>query len=114
MAIIFKDLRVSDENRIGEGDVVQFLADLLLHSGGQDCSSDLRLGCREGRFPQYLGRAGEEIQFPVGVDINASSKTQQASVKESEELCRVLEDDLTGKGHGSGEEDLIDGGEKPV
>ena len=69
------DLRVSDEHRVGERDVVQFLADFWLHFGGRDHSSDLELGCRESRFPQYLGRAGEEIKFPVGVDTNASSKT---------------------------------------
>ena len=58
------DLRVSDEHRVGERDVVQFLADLLLHSGGQDCSCDLRLGCREGRFPQYLGTLERRLNFP--------------------------------------------------
>ena len=68
----------------------------------------------QSRFPQYLGKTGEEVEFPVGVDINASSKALQASVKEGEELSRVFEDDLAGEGHGSGEEDLVDGGAKPV
>ena len=86
----------------------------MLQSGGQDRSSDLGLGCREGRYPQYLGRAGEEVELSVGADINSGSKILQASVKEDEKLSRVFEDDLAGEGHGSGEEDLVDSGAKPA
>ena len=58
----------------------------------------------------HLARMVFLIEFPIGVDINTSSKALQATVKEGEEWSRVFEDDLAGEGHGSGEEDLVDSG----
>ena len=34
----------------GERNVEQILAELMFHSGGQNCFCNLGLGCREGRF----------------------------------------------------------------
>ena len=48
------------------------------------------------------------------MDIDTCSETLQTSVKEDEELCSILEDDLTGKGHGFGEEDFVHGGSESV
>ena len=91
------NLRVSNEHRRREGDVGKFLVDFLLHSGGQDCSCNLRLGCRKGGFPQYFRRTGEKVELTIGAGVHACPVALQAAVEEDLELGSVVEDDLAWK-----------------
>ena len=98
----------------GERNIVQFLANLLFHSGGQNSSCVLRPGRRESRVHQYLGRAGKEVELTVRADIEAGTISLHAAIKEDEELGGIVENNLTRERHSSGEEDLVDCGVESV
>ena len=42
------------------------------------------------------------------MDVDAGTIALQAPIKKGVELAGVIENDLTRKGHGSGEQDLVD------
>ena len=48
------------------------------------------------------------------MDIDAGTIALQAPIEEGVELAGVIEDNLTRKGQGSGEQDLVDRGAKSV
>ena len=65
-------------------------------------------GVREGRFPQNLGGAGEQVELTVRMNIDTGTIALQAAIEEDVELTEVIEDDLTRDGQVPGEQDLID------
>ena len=85
------------------------MANLLLHSDGQNCSGDFRLRCRECRSTQDLTRAVDEVELILGAHIHTDSVPLEAAIKKYVELTVVVEDNLPGKGDVLGEEDLVHG-----
>ena len=68
----------------------------------------MRLMSGEGRFPQNLGGAGEQVELTVRMNIDTGTIALQAAIEEDVELTEVIEDDLTREGQVPGEQDLID------
>ena len=69
------NFRISDENGIGERNVVQFLANFMFHFHSKDGNRDLRLWGGEGEFSHDLGGASEDVELILRMHVNACTVT---------------------------------------